>query len=98
MKSLIPYGKRILVMRSVTNKTASGLLLPDNAKNVQRTGFVIQAGSGMYEDKKQPYDVKPGDTVFFGAHAGIEVTDIEHGPDEQYLLLSENEILGIVEE
>ena len=97
MKNLIPYGKRILIKRSVTNKTASGLLLPDNAKNVQRTGVVVEVGGEMYEESGNSR-INAGEIVFFGAHAGIEVNDIEHGPDEQYLLLSENEILGIVKD
>ncbi len=97
MKDLWPYGKRILVKRNVTNKTASGLLLPDNAKNVQRTGVVIHVGDEIVDKDGNPPIIED-DIVFFGAHAGIEVNDIEHGPDEQYLLLSENEILGVVEE
>jgi len=73
--------------------TASGLFIPDNAKEKPQQGEVIAVGPGRTEDgKRVPMEVKAGDKVLYGKYSGTEVT-IE---GEQLLILRESDILAVV--
>ena len=74
-------------------KTASGLYIPDSAKEETQTGIVMAIGFGARNDKGDliPMQVKVGDTIFFGKYSGTKAGD-------KYLVLKEEDILGIVEE
>ena len=78
------------------NKTAGGIIIPDNAKEKPSRGRVIASGAGIYSGEKLiPLTVKPGDTVLFAKWASsVNEVKIE-GRD--YVLIKESDILGILE-
>lgn len=91
-----PLEDRILVeVLDAENKTASGLVIPDTAKEKPQEGKVIAVGPGRFDEdgeKRVPMDIKTGDTVIFSKYGGTEVT--YDGKD--YLLLSARDVLAIV--
>ena len=91
-----PLGNRVLVRRSTVKSTKGGILLPDTAKEKPKEGEVIAVGPGKTNDRGmvEPLNVKKGDLVIFGSYAGTEVKGMSD--DKEYLLLSEDEILGII--
>ena len=96
MASLKPLRDKVVVERSeAEEKTAGGIVLPDTAKDKPKQGTVVSVGAGRILDNGEvkPLEVKKGDRVYFTAYAGSEV---KVGAKE-YLVLSENEILAIVE-
>jgi chaperonin GroES len=90
-----PLGDKILVKRvEASDTTAGGIVLPDSAKEKPREGTVIALGEGrLLEDgSRAEFSVKKGDRVLFTSYAGTEVK----WEGEEYLILSEEDILGIV--
>ena len=92
-----PLGNRVLVQRSKVKTTKGGILLPDTAQEKPKEGQVLAVGPGSLNDegKREPIAVKAGDKVLFGAYAGTEVKSASD--EEELLILSEDEILGIIE-
>ena len=91
-----PLHDRIIVERlEEETTTASGIIIPDSAKEKPQQGNVIAVGKGkLTEDGKVlPLDVKVGDTVLFGKYSGTEVK-IE---GNEYLMMREDDVLGVVE-
>ena len=87
--NLIPLGDRVLVEPlEADTKTASGIIIPDNAKKPQKA-IVVAVGSGTSDHKMT---VKIGDTVMYGKYSGTELK--LEGKD--YLIMSEKDILAIV--
>jgi chaperonin GroES len=72
-----------------------GIIIPDTAKEKPQEGEVVAAGEGKYKDDgtRQALDVKPGDRVLFGKYSGSEIKI----DGEEYLIMREDEILGILE-
>ena len=96
MAKVRPLGDRVLIKRlEAEEKTAGGIVLPDAAKEKPKQGRVIAVGDVKQLDsgEKVACQVKKGDVVLFGSFAGTEVT-VE---GEEYLLMSEDEILAIIE-
>ena len=94
--SIRPLGDRVLVTRvEAESKTAGGILLPDSAKEKPREGKVIAVGDGRVLDngERSTFSVKVGDRVLFTAYGG---TEVKFGGQE-YLIMDEKDILGIVE-
>ncbi len=92
-----PLGDRVLVRPTQREETTkSGIVLPDTAKEKPQRGEVIAVGAGRLGDdgKRQPMDVKKGDKVLFAKYAGTELKM----DDDEYLILSEKDILAIVSE
>jgi len=92
---LRPLGDRVIVRAKARDEvTASGIVLPDTAKEKPQEGEVIAAGPGRLteEGKRLPIDVKVGDTVIYGKYSGTEVK-IEQ---EDVLILGEKDILAIL--
>nr|NNM89286.1 co-chaperone GroES [Bacilli bacterium] len=90
-----PLGDRV-VLRAVEReeKTASGIVLPDTAKEKPQEAEVVAVGSGRYEDGKLvAVDVKVGDRVIFSKYAGTEVKY----DGVEYLVVRESDILAVVE-
>ena len=85
-----PLADRVLVepMEAET-KTASGIIIPDNAKEKPQNGKVVAAGDGT---KDEPITVKVGDAVLYGKYAGTEIS--LNGGD--YIIMRESDILAIV--
>ncbi len=91
-----PLGEKILVKRfEAVEKTAGGIVLPDAAKEKPKEGKIIALGDGKLLDSGQraKFQVKKGDKVVFTSYAGTEI-DID---GEEYLLMSEDDILAISE-
>jgi chaperonin GroES len=91
-----PLHDRILVKRVEEQEVRKGgIIIPDTAKEKPQEGKVIAVGNGkVTEDgKKIPLDVKAGDRILFGKYSGSEVK-VE---DEEYLILREEDVLGIIE-
>ena len=87
-----PLGDKVLVKRlEHENKTAGGIYIPDSAKEKAQHGQVIAVGPGKTTNDGRviPMSVKAGDTIFFGKYAGTEAGD-------EYLILREDDILGVV--
>jgi len=92
---LTPLGDRVLVKRSeAEERTAGGIVLPDTAKEKPKQGVVEAVGSGRTLDngERVALTVKKGDTVLFTSYAGNEVTI----DGQEYLLMSEGDILAVV--
>ena len=91
-----PLHDRILVQRvEEENKTKGGIIIPDTAKEKPAEGKVVAVGSGRIgeDGKRLPLEVKAGDRVLFSKYGGTEVK-VE---GEEYLIMREDDILGIVE-
>lgn len=91
-----PLHDRVIVKRrDAENTTASGIIIPDSAKEKPQEGEVIAVGKGrvMQDGSVQALDVKAGDQVLFGKYAGVEIK-LE---DVEYLMMKEEDILGVVE-
>ncbi len=94
--NLKPLGDRLVVEPiEKEERTASGIILPETAKEKPQEGTVLAAGPGRTDDdgKRIPMDVKVGDVVLYAKYAGTEVK-IE---DKKLLILKESDILAIVE-
>ena len=91
-----PLHDRILIKRIEEQETAKGgIIIPDSAKEKQQEGEVVAVGKGKKteEGKIIPLDVKPGDRILFGKYSGSEIKV----DDEDFLILKEEEVLGVVE-
>ncbi|MBF0109650.1 MAG: co-chaperone GroES [Magnetococcales bacterium] len=90
-----PLHDRLLVKRvEEEQKTASGIIIPDTAKEKPIQGEVIAAGKGAVDDegRVRPMDVKVGDRILFGKYGGTEVKM----DGDEYLILRESDVLGII--
>ena len=92
---LRPLGDRVVLKyQEAEEKTQSGIILPDSAKEKPQEAMVVAAGSGMScEGKNIQTQVKEGDRVIFSKYAGTEVK-IE---EEEYTIVSQNDIMAVVE-
>ena len=91
-----PLHDRIIVERiDEGEQRVGGIIIPDSAKEKPQQGKVLAAGNGRIEKdgKVTPLDVKAGDTVLFGKYAGQEIKI--DGTD--YLIIREEEVLGVIE-
>lgn len=85
-----PLADRVLVEpKEAETKTASGIIIPDNAKEKPQEGTVIATGNGK---KDEPLTVKKGDSVLYGKYSGTELK--LEGKD--YLIMRESDILAII--
>jgi chaperonin GroES len=92
---LKPLGDRLIVKPVEEEETtASGIVLPDTAKEKPQKGKVVAVGDGPIEDgKRRPLDVSAGDEVLYSKYGGTEVT-VE---DDELLVLRESDVLAKVE-
>src|SRR5687768_11108515 len=94
---LQPLGDRVVVQPAEREETTkSGIVIPDTAKEKPQRGNVIAVGKGRRDDdgERIPMDVSVGDTVLFAKYAGTEFKFEE----EEYLILSEKDILAKVDD
>lgn len=90
MPNITPLHDRVIVQPAAAEeKTASGIIIPDTAKEKPQRGTVIAAGPGKTDE---PVTVKAGDTVLYGKYAGTEITL----DGETVLIMRESDILGIL--
>jgi len=93
---LKPLGDRLVVKPATREETtASGIVLPDTAKEKPQRGTIVAAGEGRRDDDgdRIPLDVSVGDEVLFAKYAGTEFKL----DDQDLLILSEKDVLAIVE-
>jgi chaperonin GroES len=93
---LKPLADRVIVKQTeAEEKTASGIFLPDAAKEKPTKGKIIAAGPGRIDDngKHLAMNVKEGDVVYYGKYAGTEV-EVE---GTKYVILRESDLLGVLE-
>lgn len=97
MAKLKPLYDKIVVRRieEQEQRTASGIIIPDTAKEKPQVGEVVAVGEGklLQNGQQVPPKVKPGDKVVFNKYAGTEV-ELD---GEKFLIMSEDEVLAIVE-
>ena len=94
-KTIKPLGDRVLIQAlDAREKSKSGIIIPDTAKEKPQEGRVIAVGPGRVseEGKRIAPEVRKGDTVLYGKYSGTEVK-IE---DEEYLILRESDILAVL--
>ncbi|HHX01663.1 MAG TPA: co-chaperone GroES [Firmicutes bacterium] len=94
--NLKPLGDRVILkVLEAEEKTASGIFLPDNAKEKPQQGRVLAVGPGKYNDKGEliKLQVKEGDVVIFAKYAGTEVKY----QGEEYLIVKESDLLAVVD-
>lgn len=85
-----PLADRVLVEPAAAEeKTASGIIIPDTAKEKPQKGTVVAVGGGK---KDEPLTVKVGDTILYGKYAGTELT--VDGND--YLIMRESDIFAVI--
>lgn len=85
-----PLADRVIVEAAAAEeKTASGIIIPDTAKEKPQKGKVVAVGNGK---KDEPLTVKEGDEVLYGKYAGTEITV----DDKEYLIMRESDIFAIV--
>lgn len=85
-----PLGARVLVeVVEVEQKTASGIIIPDSAKEKPQKATVVAVGIGT---EKEKMEVKIGDVVLYSKYAGTEISD----DDKEYLILNQTDILAVV--
>jgi chaperonin GroES len=90
-----PLGDRVIV-KALEQKEVKkgGIIIPDTAKEKPQEGEIIAAGKGKVEDGKLiPMEVKVGDKILFGKYSGTEIKM----DDKEYLIMHQDDILGIVE-
>lgn len=88
--NITPLADRVLVQPAAAeSKTASGIIIPDTAKEKPQKGKIVAVGNGK---KDEPMTVKAGDKVLYGKYSGTEIT-IE-GND--YLIMRESDIFAII--
>jgi len=97
MAKLRPLYDKIVVKRfeEQEQRTASGIIIPDTAKEKPQIGEVIAVGEGklLQNGQQVPPKVKSGDKVVFNKYAGTEV-ELD---GEKFLIMSEDEVLAIIE-
>ena len=91
-----PLGNRVLVKRLAAQTSKGGILLPESAKEKPKQGQVVAVGPGKLDEqgRLKALTVQVGDTVLFSSYAGTEVKSDD--ADEDFLILSEDDILGIL--
>ena len=90
-----PLADRVIVKPlEAEEKTAGGIIIPDNAKEKPQKGEIVAVGEGKFSDSGQKIEMvlKKGDKVLYGKYSGTEVT-IE---DQDYLIMREADILAII--
>jgi len=91
-----PLGDRVVV-RAVEREeqTKSGIYLPDTVQEKPQEAVVVAVGNGKLLDNgtRQPIDLKVGERVLYSKYAGTEIKQL----DQEYLILRESDILGVIE-
>jgi chaperonin GroES len=90
-----PLEDRIVVQAvEAETTTASGLVIPETAKEKPQEGIVLAIGPGRFEDgQRVPLDVKEGDRVLYSKYGG---TEVKYG-GEEYLVLSARDVLAVID-
>ncbi len=88
--SIRPLGARVIIeAQAAETETASGIIIPDSAKEKPQQGTVVATGSGTKDEKME---LQVGDLVLYGKYIGTEIS--HNGSD--YLIINQNEVLAIL--
>jgi chaperonin GroES len=93
---LRPLHDRVVVRRiEADEKTAGGIIIPDNAKEKPMEGEVVAVGPGSRNEQGQlvPMDLKPGDRILFGKWSGTEVKI----DGDELLIMKESDVMGVLD-
>jgi len=88
LKGKILAGKILVQPKAAEEKTVSGIIIPESAKEKPQIGTVLLVGG---DKKNEPMELKVGDVVFYGRYSGTEL----HIEGEDYLLMSQSDVLYI---
>ena len=88
LKGRILAGKILVKPSEADEKTASGIIIPDSAREKPQQGTVVKVGA---DKKDEPMEIKVGDVVLYGKYGGQELTI----DGEEYLLISQSDVLFI---
>ena len=91
-----PLGDRVVVKAvGREEQTKSGIYLPDTVQEKPKEAIVVAVGNGklLENGTRQPLDLKVGERVLYSKYAGTEIKQL----DEEYLILRESDILGVIE-
>jgi len=94
---VVPLGDRVVVKQSKQDEVrASGLVIPDTAREKPQLGEVIAVGPGRLDEngKRLPIDLKVGDRVLYAKYSGQDVPRGVFGDEEEYMVLKETDILA----
>lgn len=94
---VVPLGDRVVVKQSRQEETrASGLVIPDTAREKPQLGVVIAVGPGRLDDngKRVVMDLKAGDRVLYAKYSGQDVPRGVFGDEDDYMILKESDILA----
>ncbi|MEL7570869.1 MAG: co-chaperone GroES [Eubacteriaceae bacterium] len=93
---LKPLSDRVILkVKEKEEKTKSGIVLPDSAKEKPQEAVVVAVGSGeIIDGKKVPLDLVVGDRVIYSKYSGMEIKV----DDEEYLIVKQNDILAVITE
>lgn len=97
MTRIKPLQDRIVVERiEEEEQQKGGIIIPDTAKEKPQQGIVVEVGLGRVDKdgKRVPMEVKKGDKIIFSKYAGTEIKMV----DKEYLIMREDDVLGIIEE
>ena len=92
---VVPLGANVVVKRiDAEERTAGGIMLPENSREKPREGRVLSVGDGrrLADGSRLPHQVREGDRVVFAGYAGVEV-EVD---GESMLIMNEDEIMAIV--
>lgn len=89
-----PLGDKLVIeVTEAQTQTASGLILPDTAKDKPQDGVVLAVGPGkIVNGEREELDVKVGDRIIYSRYGG---TEVKHN-DKDYLILSVNDVLAVI--
>lgn len=90
MMTIRPLADRVLVEpKEAETKTASGLFIPDNAKEKPQEGVILATGNGK---KDEPMELKAGDKVLYGKYSGTEI----HYEGKTYLMMRQSDVMAVI--
>ena len=95
--NVVPLGDRVVVKQSRQEETrASGLVIPDTAREKPQLGVVVAVGPGRLDDngKRIVIDLKTGDRVLYAKYSGQDVPRGVFGDEDDYMILKESDILA----
>jgi Co-chaperonin GroES (HSP10) len=94
---VVPLGDRVVVKQTRQDEVrASGLVIPDTAREKPQLGVVIAVGPGRLDDngKRIPIDLKNGDRVLYAKYSGQDVPRGVFGDEDDYMILKDTDVLA----
>ncbi len=98
MSKIKPLGNRILIKRAKAKTTKGGIILPESSQEKPKEGQVIAVGPGKLNASGQLETVQlnVGDNILFSSYAGTEIKQSSDNDDGEYLILTEDDVLGVL--